>query len=87
MAQNVPEEPDSSPKVFTNDPVRISWVIYGFIQAVIAVLLATGVVSPDVGAIIIGVALACYVAVSELFVRSETVPRGPLNELARQSKT
>ena len=66
----------------TRDPVRWTWVIYGFVQAVITVLLATEAVSTEVAAIITGVALAIYVAISELFVRPETVPRVPLEQLA-----
>jgi hypothetical protein len=76
-----PPEP-SAGNVLTNDPVRWSWVIYGFVQAVITVLLATEAISAQTGAIITGVALALYVAVSELFVRPETVPRIPLEKLA-----
>ncbi len=79
---NVPTPPPSEPTVLTNDPVRISWVIYGFIQAVITVLLATDSISTEVAAIITGIALAAYIAVSELFVRRETVPREPLRRLA-----
>ena len=68
----------------SRDPVRWTWVIYGFVQAVVTVLLATDVLSTQQGAIITGVALALYIAVSELFTRPETVPRAPLEELAGQ---
>jgi membrane protein YdbS with pleckstrin-like domain len=74
----------TSSNTLTRDPVRWTWVIYGFVQAVITVLLATSAISTEVGAIITGVALALYVAVSELFVRPETVPRVPLEELAEK---
>jgi hypothetical protein len=76
------DPPMHSSNTLTRDPVRWTWVIYGFVQAVITVLLATGAVSTEVGAIITGIALAIYAAVSELFVRPETVPRVPLEELA-----
>jgi hypothetical protein len=66
----------------TRDPVRWTWVLYGLVQAVVTVLLGAEVVSAQGGAIITGVALAAYIAVSELFVRPETVPRVPLEELA-----
>jgi hypothetical protein len=78
----MPEPPVPGPKVFTDDPVRVSWVIYGFVQAVVTVLLLASVISDVVGGIITGVALAGYVAISELFVRPATVPREPLAELA-----
>jgi hypothetical protein len=57
-------------------------VIYGFIQTVIVVLLAAEVVTAQQGAIITGIALAVYIAISELFVRPDTVPRIPLEQLA-----
>jgi hypothetical protein len=57
-------------------------VLYGLVQAIVTVLLATEAISAQVGAILTGVALAIYVAVSELFTRPETVPRVPLEELA-----
>jgi hypothetical protein len=66
----------------TKDPVRWTWVLYGLVQAVITILLATEAISNDVGAIITGIALALYVAVSELYTRPETVPRAPLEALA-----
>ena len=76
------EPPPSIPGTLTRDPVRWTWVIYGLVQAVVTVLLATEVLTAQQGAIITGVALAIYVAVSELFTRPETVPRVPLEELA-----
>jgi uncharacterized membrane protein YphA (DoxX/SURF4 family) len=79
-----PPEPPPGTTVMTRDPVRISWIVYGFVQAVITVLLAIGAVSTEVAAVITGIALAAYIAVSELFVRPETVPRAPLEELARR---
>jgi hypothetical protein len=78
----MPEPPVPGPKVFTDDPVRVSWVVYGFIQAVVTVLLLASIISEVVGGVITGLALAAYVAVSELFVRPATVPREPLAELA-----
>jgi hypothetical protein len=69
-----PEEPLSGPRVLTRDPVRVVWVCYGLVQAVLMVLIATEVVNPKWAAIITGIALACYVAVSELYVKKETVP-------------
>jgi hypothetical protein len=62
--------------------VRWTWVLYGLVQAVITVLLATEVIDAQQGAIITGIALAVYIAVSELFTRPETVPRVPLEQLA-----
>lgn len=74
-----PPEPGGA---LTNDPVRWTWVIYGFVQAVVTVLLAADVLSTSQAAIITGVALALYVAASELYTRPETVPRVPLEQLA-----
>lgn len=76
-----PPEPGAS-STLTRDPVRWTWVLYGFVQAVITVLLATEAIDQSTGAIITGVALAAYIAVSELFTRPETVPRVPLEQLA-----
>ncbi|HEY7009078.1 MAG TPA: hypothetical protein VH395_09070 [Jatrophihabitantaceae bacterium] len=80
-----PPEPAAA-GALTRDPVRWTWVLYGFVQAVITVLLATEIVDARVGAIITGVALAAYIAVSELFTRPETVPREPLAQLAAREE-
>jgi hypothetical protein len=80
-APALPPEPGPA-GALTRDPVRWTWIIYGFVQAVVTVLLATEVLSAQAGAIVTGIALALYVAVSELFTRPETVPRVPLEELA-----
>jgi hypothetical protein len=82
MSAPPPTPYPKNPSMLTNDPVRWTWVVYGFIQAIITVLLGVGAVSTEVGAVITGVALAAYIAVSELFVRPETVPREPLARLA-----
>ena len=83
---NNPEYNNAPPvggaKVFTNDPVRISWIVFTFVQSIIAVLLLAQAISEVTGGIIVGITAAAYVAVSELFVRPETVPRKPLEELA-----
>ena len=79
-----PPEPPSNVNVLTRDPVRIVWVCYGFIQAVVIVLIAGDVIDHKVSAVVTGVALAVYVAVSELFVRKETVPLEPLRELTER---
>jgi hypothetical protein len=81
MSIDRPPEPHSNVNVLTRDPVRIVWVSYGLIQAVVIVLMAAELVSPKVSSVVTGVALACYVAVSELFVRRETVPLEPLRAL------
>lgn len=80
----VPMRPPEPPSggTLTRDPVRWTWVLYGLVQAVITVLLATEVIDAQQGAIITGIALAVYIAVSELFTRPETVPRVPLEQLA-----
>jgi hypothetical protein len=78
----MPAPPAPGPKVFTDDPVLVSWVIFTFVQAVVAVLLIAGVLDETWGGIIIGVIAAAYAAVSQLFVRPATVPREPLQELA-----
>lgn len=75
--------PSGGPHVLTNDPVRIVWVTYSFVQAVVIALTAAGVLNDNVSTIITTIMLAAYIAVSELFVRPETVPRQPLEELAR----
>ena len=87
MSAAVVPPPTAGPKVFTNDPVLISWVVFTFIQGVVAVLLIAGVVSDTVGGVIVGVVAAAYAAVSQLFVRPATVPREPLEELAAASGT
>jgi len=78
-----PPESESGTNVLTRDPVRIVWVCYAFVQGVVIALMAAQVVTERLSAVITGVALAAYVAVSELFVRPETVPREPLADLAR----
>ena len=70
----------------TRDPVRIVWVVYGLVQAVVIALMAAEWVSPKLSSVVTGVALACYVAVSELFVRKETVPLEPLRDMAEQQQ-
>lgn len=73
----------SMENAFVRDPVRVSWVTYTFIQSVVAVLLVADILSTVVAGIIVGISAAAYAAVSELFVRPDTVPRVPLEELAR----
>jgi hypothetical protein len=72
---------------FVRDPVRIAFAVYGFVQAIISVLLLAGVVSEVVGGIVTGVALALYGLVNELAVRPASVPRQPLEELAAATRT
>lgn len=74
----IPTPPATGPRVFVNDPVRVGWVIYSFVQAVVTVLLLASVISEVVGGILVGVTTAAYAAVSELFVRPATVAREPL---------
>jgi hypothetical protein len=78
----VPQPPAPGPKVFTDDPVLVSWVIFTAVQGIVAVLLLAEVLSEKWGGIIIGVIAVAYAAVSQLFVRPATVPREPLQELA-----
>src|SRR5262245_46379221 len=77
--------PPAHTTFMTRDPVRIVWVCYGFIQAVVIALMAAALVSPVLSSVVTGIALALYVAVSELFVRKETVPLEPLRDLAESS--
>lgn len=70
--------------VMTRDPVRIVWVVYAFLQAIVLVLSTADIVNQTVSSVVTGIALAAYVAVSELFVRHETVPRITLEELVQQ---
>jgi hypothetical protein len=79
---NTPLPPPPGPHVFVNDPVRVGWVIYTFVQAVVTVLLIAKVVTEVAGGIVVGVTTAAYAAVSELFVRPATVARQPLEEYA-----
>jgi Flp pilus assembly pilin Flp len=83
---NTPAPPEPLPpgieRQFVNDPVRVAWVVYGFIQAVVTVLMIASVLDEVIGGIITGIVLAGYAAISELFVRPATVPRQPLEELA-----
>lgn len=74
------------PRVFVNDPVLISWVIYTSIQGIIAVLLLASVVDEVVGGIIVGICAVLYAAVSQLWVRPATVPREPLEQLAAAAR-
>ena len=85
MAVPTPPKPDSGPRAFTNDPVLISWVVFTFIQAVVAVLLVAKVLNEVAGGVIVGIVAAAYAAVSQLFVRPATVPRQPLQQLAYDS--
>ena len=80
--EDAPPAGPPGPRVFVNDPVLVTWVVYGFIQAVVAVLLLASVIDEVVGGIIVGVCAAAYAAVSQLFVRPATVPREPLEQLA-----
>jgi hypothetical protein len=80
--KDAPPPGPAGPRVFVNDPVLISWVLFSFIDAVIAVLLISSVIDEVVGGIVIGIATAAYAAVSQLFVRPATVPREPLEQLA-----
>ena len=84
---DAPPSGPPGPRVFVNDPVLISWVIYGFVQAVIAVLLLASVIEEVVGGIIVGVSAAAYAAVSQLWVRPATVPREPLEQLAAAQRS
>lgn len=78
-----PEPPTDATSRMTRDPVRIVWVCYGFVQALLIALMAAEIVTTTASAVITGIALACYVAVSELFVRPETVPRAELSPAER----
>ena len=82
MTHRAPERPDepAPANIFTRDPVRLVWVCYGFVQAVVIVLMAANVVTARLSSVVTGIALAFYVAVSELFVRHETVPIHPMKE-------
>ena len=80
--EDAPPPGPPGPRVFVNDPVLVSYVIYGFIQAVVAVLLLASVLDEVAGGIIVGVCAAAYAAVSQLWVRPATVPREPLEQLA-----
>jgi len=73
------------PDLAHREPVRVTYVVVGFIQACVTVLLATEVFSDRVAAIVVGITTAAYVAVSELFTRSEVVPLEPLQQLAPSS--
>ena len=79
--------PPGEASVFVKDPVRIAFAVYGFVQAIISVLLLADVLEPVAGGIITGVALALYGLVTQLFVFPATVPRQPLEELAAAAAT
>lgn len=68
---------------FSRDPVRWAQVLASFIGAVITVLLASAAIPQRTAAIVTGVATAILGAVQELYVRPSTVPRAPLQDLAR----
>lgn len=80
--EDAPPAGPAGPRVFVNDPVRIAWIVHGFVQAVIAVLLIASVVDEVVGGVIVGITGAAYAAFSKLFVEPATVPREPLEQLA-----
>jgi hypothetical protein len=61
-------------------------VIYLAVQGIVSALLLSGTVSEVQGGTTIAIAAVVYGAVSELFVRKETVPRAPLAQLARESE-
>ena len=64
----MPLPPTGVTSVLVRDPVRISFAVYGFVQAVISVLLLASVIVRGRGGIITGVALALYGLVTQLFV-------------------
>jgi hypothetical protein len=68
-----PPEPESG-GVLTKEPVRIVWIAYGFVQAVVVALASAQVVDGQIAALIGGIALAAYIAVSELYVRASVSP-------------
>jgi membrane protein YdbS with pleckstrin-like domain len=75
MASPAERPPEPAPaNVLTRDPVRLVWVAYGLVQAVVIVLMAAELINPRWSSVVTGIALACYVAVSELFVKRETAP-------------
>ena len=80
--EDAPPPGPPGPRVFVNDPVRVTWVVYGFVQAVIAVLLLASVIDEVAGGIIVGISAAVYAAASQLWVRPATIPREPLEQLA-----
>jgi len=65
--------------VFAREPVRVVYILVGFVQAVVTVLLASSVFSTEVAAIITGVTTAAYAAISELFVRNDVTPSAHLD--------
>lgn len=67
----------------TREPVRIAWVLYTLVQTIVIVLSTAGAISHTVGTVVTGIALAIHAAVAELFVRQNTVPLKPLQELAQ----
>ena len=83
MGAIVPAAPRPEPGgALTRDPVLWAWVIFTFVEAVVAVLLIASVLSEVAGGVIVGIVAALYAAVQQLFVRPATVPRQPLEELA-----
>lgn len=72
----------STSSTLTREPVRIAWVLYTLIQTIVIVLSTAAIISHTAGAVVTGIALAVHAAVAELFVRSNTVPLKPLEELA-----
>jgi len=75
-------QPPPPGTVFTKDPVLLTTALFTFALAVTSVLLITGVFSDVAGGVISGVLTAAWAAVQLLFVRPETVPRQPLQQLA-----
>jgi len=61
-----------------SEPVRVTYVLIGFVQAVVTVLLASKVFGETVAAIITGITTAIYAAVSELFLRPDVTPEAHL---------
>jgi hypothetical protein len=63
-----------TPSLLAREPVRVVYVLVGFVQAVVTVLLATEAFPTEAAAIVTGITTALYAAVSELFVRHDVTP-------------
>src|SRR5262245_39105244 len=62
------------PSPLAAEPLRIAYVMYTLVSAIIAVLLIGEFIDARIGGVITGVAAAVYAAVNELLVRPAVTP-------------
>ena len=86
MGAPVPTPPPPA-GAFTNDPVRVAWVLNLFVGSTITVLLGAKVIEGTFAAVVTGLSTAAFTAFSLLFVSPNTVATAPLEQLAREQNS